>query len=227
MQKKKIILCSKKWFFKSEIIKKFIKKNNFIILKKKNQINLKYLNKINPDIIFFPHWSYKVNKNIIKKYNCICFHTAPLPFGRGGSPIQNMILKKFKKSPVCAILMTNEIDSGPIYLKKMISLSGNLEDIFMRISFAIIEMIKLLIKKKIIPKKQIGKIFKFNRIEKNLSELKIEKNINEIFDKIRMLSAEEYPNAYIKKNNFKIFFTNPINNKKFISCKAKIYKIDK
>ena len=98
MQKKNIIVCSKKWFFKSEIIKKFIKKNNFIILKKKNQINLKYLNKINPDIIFFPHWSYKVNKNIIKKYNCICFHTAPLPFGRGGSPIQNMI-KKIQKIP--------------------------------------------------------------------------------------------------------------------------------
>tara|TARA_B100000787_G_C16148473_1_gene275420 strand:- start:431 stop:1111 length:681 start_codon:yes stop_codon:yes gene_type:complete len=225
MQKKIVIASSKKWFFEIENVKKFIKKNNFIILKNKNQITLKYLNKIKPNFIFFPHWSYKINQNIIKKYNCICFHAAPLPFGRGGSPIQNMILKKFKKSPVCAIQMTNEIDSGPIYLKKMISLSGNLEDIFIRISFAIIQMIKIIIKKRITPKKQIGKVFKFERIKKKQSEIKKEKNINEIFDKIRMLSAEEYPNAYIKINNFKIFFTKPIKRNNSISCNAEILKI--
>lgn len=226
MQKKIIVASSKKWFFKNENVKKFFKKNNFIILKNKNQISLKYLNKIKPDFIFFPHWSYKVNQNIIKKYNCICFHTAPLPYGRGGSPIQNMILKKFKKSPVCAIQMTSKIDSGPIYLKRMISLSGNLEDIFIRISFAIVQMIKIIIKKKITPKQQNGKIFNFKRKKKEQSEIKIEKNINEIFDKIRMLSAEEYPNAYIKKNNFKIFFTKPIKRNNSISCNAKILKID-
>ena len=88
-------------------------------------------------------------------------------------------------------------------------------------------MIKILIKKKIVPKKQIGKVFKFKRIKKNQSEIKIERNINEIFDKIRMLSAEEYPNAYIKKNNFKIFFSKPKKKKNFISCNAKILKIDK
>lgn len=227
MHKKIVIASSKKWFFKTENVKKFIKKNNFIILNNKYQITLKYLNKIKPDFIFFPHWSYKVNQNIIKKYNCICFHTAPLPFGRGGSPIQNMILKKFKKSPVCAIQMTNEINSGPIYLKKMISLSGNLEDIFVRISFATIQMIKIIIKKRITPKKQIGKVFKFKRIKKKQSEIKKEKNINEIYDKIRMLSAEEYPNAYIKRNNFKIFFTKPVKKNNSISCNAEIVKIDK
>lgn len=226
MQKKIVIASSKKWFFKSENVKKFVKKNNFIILKNKNQITLKYLNKIKPDFIFFPHWSHKVNQKIIKKYNCICFHTAPLPYGRGGSPIQNMILKKFKKSPVCAIKMTNKIDSGPIYLKKMISLSGDLEDIFIRISFAIVQMIKIIIKKRIAPKKQSGEVFNFKRIKKKQSEIKIERNINEIFDKIRMLSAEEYPNAYIKKKNFKIFFTKPIKKNNTISCNAKILKID-
>ena len=227
MQKKIIIVCSKKWFFKNETIKKFIKKNKILILKNKNQVSIKYLNKIKPNIIFFPHWSHKVNQSVIKKYNCICFHTAPLPFGRGGSPIQNLILKKIKRTPVCAIHMTNRIDAGPIYLKKMISLSGNLEEIFIRISFAIIQMIKVLIKKKIVPKKQVGKIFKFKRIKKNQSEIKTEKNITEIFDKIRMLSAEEYPNAFIKKNNFKIFFTEPVLKKNFLSCNAKILKIAK
>ena len=126
------------------------------------------------------------------------FNTAPLPFGRGGSPIQNMIFKKIKESPVCAVHMTNKIDSGPIYLKKMISLSGNLEDIFVRISFAIIQMIKILIKKKNSTKKANWESCEIKKeIKKNQSEIKIEKNINEIFDKIRMLDMDEYPNAYI------------------------------
>ena len=226
MQKKIVIASSKNWFFKSKNVKKFVKKNNFIILKNKNQITLQYLKKIKPDFIFFPHWSHKVNQKIIKKYNCICFHTAPLPYGRGGSPIQNMILKKFKKSPVCAIQMTNKIDSGPIYLKKLISLSGDLEDIFIRISFAIVQMIKIIIKGRISPKKQIGEIFNFKRIKKKQSEIKMERNINEIFDKIRMLSAEEYPNAYIKKKKIKIFFTKPLKKNNMIYCNAKILKID-
>lgn len=226
MQKKIIIASSKKWFFKNEIVKKFIKKNKLITLRNKKQITLKRLNKIDPDFIFFPHWSYKINQKIIKKYDCICFHTAPLPYGRGGSPIQNMILKNFKKSPVCAIKITNKIDSGPIYLKKTISLSGNLEDIFTRISLVIVQMIEIIIKKKINPKQQIGKAVIFKRIKKKQSEIKKEKNINDLFNKIRMLSAEEYPNAYIKINNFKIFFTNPIKKNNSISCSAKIFKVD-
>lgn len=42
-----------------------------------------------------------------------------------------------------------------------------------------------------------------------------------------MLSADEYPHAFIKKNNLKIFFTKPVMGKKFISCNAKIFKIAK
>ncbi len=58
--------------------------------------------------------------NIIKNYNCICFHTAPLPYGRGGSPIQNLIKRNYKKTPICALKMSNKIDAGPIFLKKNI-----------------------------------------------------------------------------------------------------------
>ena len=47
--------------------------------------------------MYYMKWYGQNYSKIIKKYNCICFHTAPLPYGRGGSPIQNMILKKFKK----------------------------------------------------------------------------------------------------------------------------------
>lgn len=224
MKKKIIIACSKTWLINNIEFNKFIKKKKIFIIKEKKKLNFKNLKKINPYIIFFPHWSYKVNKKIINKFDCICFHTAPLPYGRGGSPIQNLILKKFKKSPVCAIKMTNKIDAGPIYLKKTVSLSGNLDQIFHRISLSILEMIKILIRKKVIPKKQRGKVFLFKRIKKSQSEIKKNENIGNIYDKIRMLSSNSYPHAYIKKDKLKIYFTKPVIKNKLISCKAKIYK---
>ena len=229
MKDKILIACSKNWFVKNKFVKIFLKKNKskFIIISKKKDLNLSNLNKINPKIIFFPNWSHIVSEKIIIKYNCICFHTSPLPYGRGGSPIQNLILKKFKKSPVCAIRMTKKIDSGPIYLKRNISLLGNLDEIFDRISLKIVEMIKILLKKKINPKKQKGKIFIFKRIKENQSEIKKNDNLNFIYDKIRMLSSENYPHAFIKNRNLKIYLTRPIIKKKQIFCEAKVEKIEK
>ena len=62
--------------------------------------------------------------------------------------------------------MTNKIDAGPIYLKRNISLSGNLDEIFDRISLRIIQMIKIIINKNISTKKQVGKIVIFKRLKK-------------------------------------------------------------
>ena len=123
--------------------------------------------------------------------------------------------------------MTNKIDSGPIYLKRNISLLGNLDEIFDRISLKIIEMIKILLKKKINPKKQKGKIFVFKRIKENQSEIKKNDNLNFIYDKVRMLSSESYPHAFIKNRNLKIYLTKPIMKKKQIFCEAKVEKIEK
>ncbi len=224
MKEKIIIACSKKWFFKNQKVKKYIKKKNILILQKKDYLNEKYLKKVNPKIIFFPHWSYKVKENIIKKYRCICFHTAPLPYGRGGSPIQNLIIRNFKKSPICAIKMTNKIDAGPIYMKKTISLSGNLNKIFERMAEKIIQMIIILSKKNIKPKKQRGKIYNFKRLSEQPEIIK-ERKIEEIFDKIRMLDSDDYNNAYIKNNNLKIYLSNPKKKKNYIICDAKIFKL--
>ena len=222
--KKILIACSKNWFLNSKHFIKFNKNKKIFIIKEKKKLNLKNLNKINPKFIFFPHWSYKVNKSILKMFDCICFHTAPLPYGRGGSPIQNLILKKFKTVPVCALKMTNDIDAGPIYLRENISLSGNLDEIFNRVSVKIIKMIKLLIKKKIKPKKQMGKIFNFKRLKKSNSKIRKNEKINEIYDKIRMLSSYGYPHAYLIKDNLKVYFTKPKFQKNIIYCEAKIYK---
>tara|TARA_S200000501_G_C20855412_1_gene757527 strand:- start:1520 stop:2197 length:678 start_codon:yes stop_codon:yes gene_type:complete len=220
-----IIACSKNWFLK-KFDKSFIKKN-IILVKNKEKLNKKSLEKIKPSIIFFPHWSHKVDKYIVKNYNCICFHTAPLPYGRGGSPIQNLIKRNFSKSPICAFKMTNTLDAGPILLKKIVSLNGDLDQIMNRISKIIIGMMKTIISKKIIPKIQKGKVVMFKRIKPNESKIKNEKNIKKIYDKIRMLDSDEYPRAYIMVDKFKLLLSKAVLNKNFISCNAKIIKIKK
>ena len=219
-----LFVSSKKLFFLNKDIKKLIKKKNIYKITDKKKLNLKNISKINPTKIFFPHWSYRVPDKILKKFECICFHTAPLPYGRGGSPIQNLIIRKFKKAPVCAIKMTNKIDSGPIYSKKNISLNGSLNEIFERISNAILFMITKIIKNKIIPKHQSGKPLYFKRINEKESIINQFEKLDSIYDKIRMLDSDEYPNAYYKFGNTIIKLQGAKTKKNYILCNAKIFK---
>ena len=101
-----IIASIKKWLiFEFEKIKQQIP-GNWILLNQTSDLNIEYLNKVNPKYIFFPHWSEKVADEIINRYECICFHATDLPFGRGGSPTQNLIIQGFDKTKISAFTKT-------------------------------------------------------------------------------------------------------------------------
>ena len=68
MNKNIIIVCSKNWFLKNSDVKKILKKKNIFLITQRKNLKINYIKKINPNIIFFPHWSYKV---IWKKIFCI------------------------------------------------------------------------------------------------------------------------------------------------------------
>ena len=68
-------------------------KFNFTLIKSKKELSYNKIQKINPSIIFFPDWSWKVPEKIVKNFKCVCFHEAPLPKFRGGSPLQNQIIR--------------------------------------------------------------------------------------------------------------------------------------
>ena len=112
----------------------------------------------------FPHWSYLVPEKIVNGFKCICFHSSPLPYGRGGSPIQNMIKNGFSETEVCSLLMKKELDTGPVYLRTKIDLSGTLDEILIRAYEAIAQQIKILKSTKIIPKPQEEASFNFQRL---------------------------------------------------------------
>ncbi len=226
MKQKVLIACSKNWFVDNTKVKKFLKNNKrkIQIISKRNDFSLKRLNKIQPDVIFFPHWSYLVEKKIIDKFKCICFHSAPLPYGRGGSPIQNLITRNFKHTPICALKMTEKIDAGDIYLKQNLSLKGDLNDILNSMSVKILKMMKIILNKKIKPKKQKGKILNFKRLKKSNSKITTKESLSQIYDKIRMLDSDYYPRAFIKIGKLKVIFSKAVKRQKMIQCYAKIIK---
>jgi methionyl-tRNA formyltransferase len=194
----------------------FLKKNRkklpgscFFIFEPK-KLNLKYLKKINPERVFFIHWSQFIKAEIYNSYQCILFHMTDLPYGRGGSPLQNLILRKKKITKISAIKVDKIYDSGDIYLKRSLRLSGTAHDIFVRSINIIFNMIKILVKKNIKPKKQKKSkiIFKRLSIKDNEINFSALKNIIDIYDKIRMVDAETYPRAYCDLGNFKLTLSN-------------------
>ncbi len=199
---KKIIIASSKSWFNEDVISNF--KNDFKVIFVKNSNSLVEAIKNNPDIkqIFFVHWNWKVAESIYNNYYSVCFHIAPLPKGRGGSPIQNLILKGYKSAPLNALIMTDRIDAGPILLSKEISLSGSLDQIFKRMKPAVIGMINEIGKKIISPKLQTGKIEIFKRLQYSDNQLPMDTTLNDFYNRIRMIDNEDYPNAYLKYGKF-------------------------
>ena len=77
-----------------------------------------------------------------------------LPYGRGGSPLQNLIIRGNKTTKISAIKVTKGIDEGPVYLKKELNLDGTAKEIFVRSAYIIQEMIESIINSTIFPKPQ-------------------------------------------------------------------------
>ena len=87
------------------------------------------VDQLDPRFVFFLHWSWKVPPETVNRHECINFHMTDLPYGRGGSPLQNLILRGHSTTQLTAHRMTNGIDDGPIYLKEPLSLDGTAQDI--------------------------------------------------------------------------------------------------
>ncbi len=221
--KKYIVVTIKKWNIKNYHLFKPKKNKKWILITNSKKLNFKYLKSIEPKYIFFPHWSKKVSKKIISNFRCICFHETNVPYGRGGSPIQNLIARGHKQTVISAIRMTDKFDAGPVYLKKSLSLVGNAEQIYERASKTIFKMIKTIIKIELKPKRQKGKVVIFKRRTMKQSIIpKNTKSLKKLFDHIRMLDAETYPRAFIKHGNLKILFNKAKISKKSIKANVTI-----
>lgn len=191
----------------SNKLKCSLNSSSFYHINDKENLSLNILESISPDYIFFPHWSYIIPKKIFEKYNCVLFHMTDLPFGRGGSPLQNLIHRKIYETKISAIKVVKEIDAGPIYLKRNFSLYGNAEEIYLRAGDLIIQMIKEIIDTKAKPLEQNGIPVFFERRTPEMSNIEKIESIEELFDHIRMLDADKYPKAFLENKSFIFEFT--------------------
>ena len=163
-----------------------------------------------PRFIFFLHWSEKVLESIVDKIECVCFHMTDLPFGRGGSPLQNLISRGITETKITAIKMTGDFDAEPIYKKRALSLKeGNAYEIYQRASLISCEMVKEICSECPTPKPQEGPVTVFRRRKPEESDLSSTpvSSLRALHDHIRMLDAPGYPHAYIDIAHFRIQFS--------------------
>ena len=226
MKKPRILLVTiKKWNIENfkKFKKKYNKKFNIYLISKDVLLKKSYLKKINPKYIFFIHWSKIVNKEIVNNYNCYNFHMSDLPYGRGGSPLQNLLLRDIEKTKISLIRMNNKLDAGDIVCKKNFVLKGNAEKIYNSLSKKSFEIIEMILKKnKLKLIKQNGRVKNFKRIKNNKLSLKKKQTLRNIYNQIRMRDAPSYEKTFIKFGKFKIFLKNAKIKSKSIDGKYEI-----
>jgi len=201
-----VVLSEKKW--NSDLAKELsdLTSEEWLLISEKEKFSKDFLTEIDAKKVFIPHWSYLIPSSIFDNFECILFHMTDLPYGRGGSPLQNLILSGHKKTKISAIRVEAAIDTGDIYLKKELSLEGSAQDIFERANNIIFKMILEIIKSNPSPTKQIGQPYNFKRRTPEMSNIKELEKLDEIYDYIRMLDAEGYPKAFFETKFFKFEF---------------------
>ncbi|WP_179021406.1 methionyl-tRNA formyltransferase [Winogradskyella forsetii] len=222
-----VILSEKKWNQSIiETLQKETNSINWILINQKKDFNLGFLKEHNVTKIFIPHWSYIISEEIFTQYECVVFHMTDLPYGRGGSPLQNLIVRGHKETKISAIRVVKELDAGEIYLKENLSLSGTAEEIFIRGNKIIEQMILSIVLNNPEPKTQKGEIVKFKRRKPEDGNIENVENLEIVYDYIRMLDADGYPNAFIETKGLKLEFSKAQlnSNKETLTAYVRIVK---
>lgn len=180
------------------------------LIQQPTDLTVATLAEIKPRYVFFPHWSHKVPADILFQHECVCFHETDVPYGRGGSPLQNLIVKGHRETVVTALRMVSEFDAGPVYAKRPLSLLGLAEEIYIRTAEIVSEMIADIVANEPTASPQSGDATVFKRrtpeqsqVPENLTTLE------SLFDHLRMLDAAEYPPAFLEYGGFRLELTRP------------------
>jgi methionyl-tRNA formyltransferase len=165
------------------------------------------LRAIGPRYVFFPHWSWKIPVEIFQHFECIIFHMTDVPFGRGGSPLQNLIVRGIQHTKLTALRCMEEMDAGDVYLKCDLSLNGTAEEILRRASDLTGEMIKVILANNPVPTPQTGEVTLFKRRMPRDGDIAPLPDLGHIYDHIRMLDADGYPRAFVEMGDFRLEFS--------------------
>lgn len=219
-----VLATSREW---NESLTKLLEEktgHTFHLITRADELTCERLQAISPRYVFFPHWSHIIPSEIHDAFECVIFHMTDLPYGRGGSPLQNLILRGHQETQISAIRCVAELDAGPIYMKHPLSLEGSAYEIFLRAADLVQKMIEEIVRTEPLPKPQDGEPTVFRRRTPEQSNLR-EANLGtlkEFFDFIRMLDAPTYPLAYIEHGDFLLEFSDAQLSGKSIEARVTI-----
>jgi len=171
------------------------------------QLSASSVSRIAPRYIFSLHWSWRVPADIINNFECVCFHMTDVPYGRGGSPLQNLIARGHRDTKLTALRMTEQFDAGSVYLKETLSLDGTAEEIYIRATRLAGSMMKRIILEEMAPVPQEGAVTNFKRRTPEESRIRTSASLKNLYDFIRMLDAEKYPRAFLDHEGFRLEFS--------------------
>jgi methionyl-tRNA formyltransferase len=181
--------------------------DSFDLIEDPADFTLTNLKGMAPRYVFLPHWSHIIPAEIHEHFECVVFHMTDLPFGRGGSPLQNLISRGIYETKLSALRCVTELDAGPIYLKRPLSLHGNAEEIFLRSADLVKEMIEEIIRTSPEPREQQGEVVCFPRRHPGQSDIAGIAGLRQVYDHIRMLDADGYPSAFIEVGDLRLEFS--------------------
>lgn len=182
-------------------------RGSFDLIRTRADLTLEALDGIKPQCVFFPHWSWIIPSEIHARFDCVVFHMTDLPFGRGGSPLQNLIARGITETQISAIFVDSGVDTGDVLLKRPLSLHGSAEEIFLRAADVIEEMVQYIIEHDPDGEPQEGDAVVFKRRKPEDSVIPDVRTLDQLFDHIRMLDAQGYPPAYLDVGALTLQFT--------------------
>ena len=118
--------------------------------------------------------------------------------------------------------MVEELDSGPIYSLRELSLEGPLSIIFKRLNIIVNDLIQDLVEFLPEPTIQKGNHFYFRRLNEEDNKIPCKGSLKDFYDRVRMLDDSTYPNAFIEYGDYVIEFNKAEFTDGQINCVAQI-----
>lgn len=199
----------------------------WVTITDKSDLNPEFLKAFAPRYVFFPHWSSIVPRAVLEGHECVCFHMTDVPFGRGGSPLQNLVSRGFKATKLTALRMTEQLDAGPVYTNRPLDLSGSAQDIFRRAASAALDIIEWMVANEPSAVEQQGEPTVFLRRTPEQSAIPLSGTRELLYDHIRMLDAEGYPHAFADVGEWHMEFTDASMEADMLAAKVIISKSPK
>lgn len=176
--------------------------HDYLVIRDKDSYTDQAVLDFAPDLALYYGWSWRVTPAITNAVTSLMLHPSPLPLYRGGSPIQNQIIRGESESAVSIFVISEELDAGPLVAQAPLSLQGHLDEIFLRMTTIGSDLTEGLLVNGLHPVEQDhARATSYTRRGPEDSEITLEELQNEssayLFNKVRMLE-DPYPNAYIR-----------------------------